>query len=75
MRTFAVVIASLPFVLAPSSHAASAPVQTISIRLEDPTTDPSIVKMQLVADHDTVDDARRARLEIDHARGVDTAVG
>jgi uncharacterized cupredoxin-like copper-binding protein len=54
MRAFAGVIASLPFVLAPSSHAAGAPMQTIAIVLEDPTTDPSIAKMQLVADHDTV---------------------
>ena len=58
MRVRTLIIASSLFVLAPLAHAASAPSQTVSIVLEDPTTDASVTKMQLRADHDAVKPGR-----------------
>jgi uncharacterized cupredoxin-like copper-binding protein len=53
MRARTPMIALALLVLAPAVHAA-APSQTVAIKLQDPTTDPSITKMQIVADHATV---------------------
>jgi uncharacterized cupredoxin-like copper-binding protein len=54
MRSRTLVVVSSLFVLASAAHAASPASQTIAIELEDPSTDPSITKMQLVPDHDTI---------------------
>ena len=44
----------LALVLFPLAAGAAVPAQTVSIKLQDPTTGPSVTKMQIVADHSFV---------------------
>jgi uncharacterized cupredoxin-like copper-binding protein len=44
----------LALVLFPLAAGAAAPAQTASIKLQDPTSGPSVTKMQIVVDHQAV---------------------
>ena len=55
IRTSAAALAL--FVLSAAGYAAT-PSQTVAIRLEDPTTDPSVTKMQIVTDRASVKPGR-----------------